>query len=162
MMAGRPPAAPAPAVQHTRQVPFPVSVGSQPVVVTGTGGTESVKARPGIVVKQTVRQEVGTKKARKRRVAKASKQSLKSKKSEYAQLKKGLRKRLMQQRKEGYKAETARINTLPKKDRATARKTLKARLKQAYDAKIKMLPALGKRSYNDIVALISKLRKFKW
>ena len=68
----------------------------------------------------------------------------------------------MQQKKDGYKSETARIKALPSKERVAARKELKARLKKAYDEKIKMLPSLGRRKYNDIVALINKLKKLKW
>ena len=117
---------------------------------------------PNIVIKQIVRQEVGTRKARKKRVATANAVSTKAKKKEYTTLKKALRKRLMQRKKDAFKTEAARINDLPPKERAPARKALRARLKRDHDAKLKLLPSLGRRKYNEIVALISKLKKIKW
>ena len=155
-----------PQQQRTQQVPFPVPIthpfAGQPVAVTSTGGTEAVKAKPSIVIKQISRQEVGTRKAKKRRVTKSNKQSLKQKKGEYMKLKRDLRSRLAQQKKASYSAEAERIKSLPSTQRVAARKALRARLKKVYDEKLRQLPNLGKRNYNDIVALINKLRKIRW
>jgi transketolase len=143
-------------------VPITQPIAPQAVTVTGTGAAVPVKAKPGIVIKQIVKQEVGTRKARKKRVSKSNKQSLKHRKAEYSTLKKSLRKRLMAQKKSAYSAQAARIKALPAKERTAARKALKQQLKKAHDEKLKQLPALGKRKYNDIVALINKLKKLKW
>ena len=149
-------------VTRTQQVPYPVHMGGAPAVITTGGGVAPVKAQPGLIVKQTVSQEIGTRKARKRRASKGTKGALKAKKTEYNQLKKSLRQRLVKLKKDGYTAETARIKSLPPKERAAARKAVRAILKNAFNERVKMLPTLGRRSYNDIVALINKLRKFKW
>ena len=118
--------------------------------------------KPDIVIKQIVRQEVGARKARKKRVSKAGQVSVRAKKKEYTTLKTALRKRLVQRKKEAYKAENARINDLPPKERAPARKALRARLKKDHEAKLKQIPPVGKRKYNEIIALISRLKKIKW
>ena len=131
-------------------------------MVTGTGAAVPAKAKPGIVIKQIVKQQVGTRKARKKMVSKSNKQAIKQKKSEYTKLKKGLRKRLIQQKKAAYSAQAARIKALPAKERTAARKALRAQIKKTHDEKLKQLPALGKRKYNEIVALINKLKKLKW
>ena len=145
------------------QVPHPVPVAGP--FTLGTGAVKAVaekKKKPDLVIKQIVRQEVGATKARKKRVAKGNKTELKAKKSEYATLKKSLRKRLVQRKKDAYKAEAARIKALPAKERPAARKALKAKLKADHAAKLKLIPTLGRRKYNEIVALINKLRKLKW
>ena len=147
-----------PAPQQQQVLPYATS--GQPVVITDTGATAAVQ--PGVVVKQTVKQEVGTKKARKKSVRFAKKETLKSKKQEYGRLKKSLKKRLMQRKKELYAVEAKRIKGLPVKERVAARKDVNSRLKRDFDAKIKQLPTLGKRKYNEIVALINKINRLKW
>ena len=144
------------------QAPFPVPIiGGQPVVITETGAAVPVKAKPGVVIKQIVKQEVGTSKARKKRVTSARGATLKQVKSEYHALKKGIRKRITQLKKEAYSAETSRIKGLPSKERAAARKALRARLKKEFDDKLKQVPSLGRKKYSDIVALIHKIKRIK-
>ena len=147
------------APQQQAQQVLPAQTG-QPVVITGTGAAAA--AFPGVVVKQSVKQEMGTKKARKKRVRFAKKESLTAKKKEYGRLKKRLKKRLMQRKKELYTVEAKRIKSLPVKERAKARKDVKARLKKDFDSKVNQLPVVGKRKYNEIVALINKTNKLKW
>ena len=134
----------------------------QPVTITKTGGVEAVKAKPGVVIKQIVKQEVGTKKARKKVRKKAGQSTIKTKRKEYTSLKKGLKKRLTQLKKEAFAADAGKIKALPPKERQAARKELRARIKKAHDERLKQLPALGKRKYNEIVALINKINKLKW
>ena len=150
------------APQQIVPVPITQPIAPQPVALTGAGAAVPVKAKPGVVIKQIVKQEVGTRKARKKRVSKSNKQATKQKKSEYTALKKNLRKRLIQLKKKAFSAQAARIKSLPAKERPAARKSLRVQLKKAHDEKLKQLPALGKRKYNDIVALINKLKKIKW
>ena len=143
--------------------PVPVMMGATapgtvPAPTSGVVG----KAKPSIVIKQIARQEVGAKKARRRKVARADKVSIKAKRKEYNAIKKRLRSRLMQQKKEGLALEVAKIKALPSKQRAAARKKVKARLKKAYDAKVKMLPTLGRRKLADVILLIKKLNRLKW
>ena len=140
---------------------------TQPAVIgsgglAGGGTTAPVKEKPRVVIKQIVRQEVGARKAKKRRITKGNKQALKTKKSEYTKLKRDAQKRLQQQKNDAYAAEAGRIKALPSKKRAAARKLLRVRLKKTYDDRLKQLPTVGKRSYNDIIALINKIRKLKW
>ena len=145
------------------QVPHPVPVISGgPVVISDKGEALPVKTKPGVVIKQIVRQEVGTKKARKKKIKKAQKSSVKQARTEYNQLKKALRKRLAELKKSAYKGEAPRIKKLPSKERAAARKALRTRIKQEHDAKLKQLPTVGRKRYTDIIALINKLKKFKW
>ena len=73
-----------------------------------------------------------------------------------------MKKRLSQQKKDAYKAEATRIKLMPPKERVAARKEARTRVKKAYDAKIAMLPALGRRNYNEVVALINRINKIKW
>ena len=141
--------------------PVPVIAGATPVPVGTTAGVLG-KTKPGVVIKQIVRQEIGAKKARRRKVARADKTTVKAKRKEYQSLKKRLRTRLVQQKRDGLAAEAATIQGLPAKQRAAARKKIKARLKKAYDARVKMLPTLGRRRLGDIIALINKLNKLKW
>lgn len=131
-------------------------------MISEKGEAVPVKAKPGVVIKQIVRQEVGVKQKRKKKIAKARKNSVKEARSEYNQLKKALRKRLSEIRKNAYKAEAPRIKGLPSKERAAARKQLRARLKQEHDAKLKQLPAVGRKRYTDIISLIKKLKKVSW
>ena len=146
------------------QVPHPVPIvaGGAPIVISEKGEAVPVKAKPGVVIKQIVRQEVGAKKARKKKIAKAQKSSVKEARTEYNQLKKALRKRLMETKKNAYKAEAPRIKKLPSKERAAARKALRARLKQEHAAKLKQLPTVGRKKYTDIISLIRKLKVIKW
>ena len=145
------------------QVPHPVPIISGGAVgISDKGEALPVKTKPGVVIKQIVRQEVGTKKARKKKIKKSQKSSVKQAKTEYNQLKKALRKRLAELKKTAYKAEAPRIKKLPSKERAAARKALRTRLKQEHDAKLKQLPTVGRKRYTDIIALVNRLKKLKW
>ena len=137
-------------------------VPQQPVVITKTGGVEAVKTKPSLVIKQIVKQEVGVKKARKKKIRKARQSTIKTKRKEYTALKKGLKKRLAQLKKDAFAAEAGKIKALPPKERSAARKALRARIKKVHDERLKQLPAIGNRKYNEIVALINKVNKLKW
>ena len=51
---------------------------------------------------------------------------------------------------------------MPTKQRVAARKKLRSELKAKMDALLKQLPSAGKRSHNELAALITKVRKLKW
>ena len=137
---------------------------SGPVVVTGTGGgAPAAKARPSIIVKQTVKQiQAKDNAVRKKRVTRATKQSRKKKLMEYNALKAKMKKSIMAGKKAHYSLENTRIKKLPSKERVAERKKIKSELQKRKNDLLKQMPAGGRLSREDLISLISTVKKIKW
>ena len=151
--------------QVVRQQPVIIpSSGSAPVIVTsGGGGGVPQKAKPQIVIKQTVKQiQNSDDKQRKKQVKRARTDARKKRLKEYNALKAKAKKQITAGKKAHYTRENTRIKAMPVKQRVAARKKVRDDLKKKQQALLKQMPAGGRLSMQDLVALISKVKKIKW
>jgi hypothetical protein len=145
--------------------PTPFGTSSGPVIVqSGMGAQKQQPAQPSqIIVKQTVKQVVGTEqRKRKKKVKSGEKATLKRIKNEYSVAKKQVKKDITAAKKKYYETENAKIKLLPSKKRASSRNALKAEIKKKQGELAKSMPSTGRMKYNDIAALIRKIRLLKW
>jgi hypothetical protein len=143
---------------------YPMPVASGPVIVQGGPGQAQKQAQPSqIIVKQTVKQVVGAeKKSRKKKVKAGERSSLKRIKNEYSTAKKKVKKDIIAAKKKYYAQENEKIKKLPTKERVAARKKLKAEIKKKQIELTKSMPSTGRMKYNDVAALIRKIKQLKW
>ena len=144
-------------------MPFRSSAG--PVIVqSGVGEQKKQPTQPSqIIVKQTVKQIVGGEtKKRKRKVKTAERSTLKRIKNEYTAAKKKVKKDITVAKNKYYAQENSKIKQMPAKLRVAARKKLKAEIKKKQTELTKSMPSTGRMQYNDIAALIRKIKSLKW
>ena len=137
------------------------------VVFTGTvPGTvqqrgDAKKQVPTIKIVQKVKQ-IQTDRVRAKRVKRATKQSLTSKRKEYTAAKRAAKKVLQAQRKSQYEKENSKIKSLPVKQRKAARAKLRGTLKSRLAGALKLLPAPGKLNLEQLKKLISRAKTLKF
>jgi hypothetical protein len=117
------------------------------------------KQRPQIVVKQTVKQVQGPDKPKRKK----RKPGVGKSRKEYNAIKKEVKSRLTAQKKVTFEKHNARIKKLPAKERAAARKKLRAELKARHSRLVKQLRT-GKslKTMDAITAAIRVAKKLKW
>jgi hypothetical protein len=147
---------------RTISTPHPVIVGAtQP-----SGGSSSTapeaKDSGKIEIKQTVKQIVGPRKRRKAKAGAGNKAELKSRKSEYAALKRQVRKRLAAERKAAYQKAATAFKKLPAKERKAKLAQLKKEYKDKLAGLVKQMPSAAKRKINDVIALLKRIKTLKW
>ena len=142
----------APPRRPAQQIPMPVPVAGR--------GKQDI--RP-IIQKVTVTQKVGADKQQRKKKIKAIKtKGIATKRKQYNALKKSVKKALTAGKKGSYTEQNAKIKALPMKERAAARGKLKAELKLKFDSILKQMPAVGKKSVEELNQLISKIGKLRW
>jgi len=149
--------------------PMPVGGQSGPVIVQGgPSGSSAVRGKAEfptkIVIKQNGKQIVGgvEKKIRKKKVKDSDKSSLRRIKNQYTELKQKAKKDIMTKKKKYYDSENKKIKELPTGERKAARKKLRAEIKKRQDSLLKQMPKSGRMKFNDVAALISKVKSIKW
>jgi thioredoxin-like negative regulator of GroEL len=122
------------------------------------------KAKPQIVIKQTVKQIQQSKGRRRDKKVRFANKNVRSKlKKEYTQAKKQLHKELMTKKKLDYEKQNDIIKKLPAKQRKGARVKLRATLSKKMKAlKSALLPLSRLKNPSDIEAAIKSLKKIKW
>jgi hypothetical protein len=117
------------------------------------------KQKPQIVVKQTVKQVQGPDKPKRKK----RKAGIGKSRKEYNAIKKEVKSRLTAQKKVTFEKHNARIKKLPAKERAAARKKLRAELKARHSRLVKQLKT-GKslKTLDAITAAIRVAKKLKW
>jgi hypothetical protein len=115
-----------------------------------------------IEIKQTVKQIVGPRKRRKSKAGAGNNAALKSRKSEYAALKRQVRTRLTAERKAAYQKAAAAFKKLPAKERKAKLAQLKKEYKDKLAGLVKQMPSVGKRKINEIIALLKRIKTLKW
>jgi hypothetical protein len=138
-------------------------------VATGSSGIVQVpmrqpirppeKQKPQIVVKQTVKQVQGPDKPKRRK----RKAGVGKSRKEYNAIKKEVKSRLTAQKNVTFEKHNARIKKLPAKERAAARKKLRAELKARHSRLVKQLRT-GKslKTIDAITAAIRVAKRIKW
>jgi hypothetical protein len=145
-----------------RNIPAP-----HPVIVGATqpsGGAAAPVAKDAgkIIIKQQVKQIIGPQRRRKAKADAGNKTALKSKKAEYAALKRQVRKRLTAEKKAAFQKAAADIKKLPAKERKAKIAALKKDHKDKLTELVKQMPALGRRKMNEIIALLKRIKQIKW
>ncbi len=135
-------------------VPFPVGSGQQLVQAEKTK-TEGAN----IIIKQIAKQEVGARKRRKRRANAGNKTSMKNKRAEYSKLKKAVAKRLREENKALLTEEVKRVKALPAKERVAARKKARGNSKARLKAALAKLPAVSKKTFEQLEKFIASAKK---
>ena len=126
------------------------------------GGEKKPTLAP-VIQKVTVTTKVNAdKKQRKKKIKAASKTVKKGKRAEYNALKRKLKKTFVTEKNSAYSKGNEDIKKMNVKQRAVARKKLRATLKAKMSALIKLLPAAGKRTSTKLATLISKVKRLKW
>ena len=134
----------------------------QPPAIFGSAGKDKAKEHAKIIIKQTVKQVQGVRKARTKRVSANEKSVIRKKKAEYAALKRAVKKRLKESKNNAYTVENEKIKSLPAKSRKAARAKLKSEHKAKMSALIKKLPGVGKKNQNELTTLMKQIIKLKW
>jgi len=136
-----------------------------PQVISGIAPGASKKTaaeKAGIVIKQNVKQVVNERKRRKKSSQTADKRSVVNRKKEYNALKKELKKRFTELKREKFKSGSAEIKKLPPKERKAARASLKKELTDKLRALISKMPSATKKSAGELEKLIGIIKRLKW
>ena len=137
-----------PPITSSGAIPIPIPIpGAAP-----RGKDTGTKITQKVIVQQGVK---ATKK--KKRVS-----ALTAKRKEYNALKKQLLAAFKKRKQETYKAENAKIKSVPTKERKAARQKLKQRLQQKLAELKKRLPAASKLKHQQLDKLISLAKTLKW
>jgi hypothetical protein len=148
-----------------------------PVIIPSSGGTSLIpfpvptaasaqvpqKSKPGIVVKQIVKQTQKLDRARTKKVRFNNKAVIGKLKKQYTAAKTLLQKELMKKKKLEYEAHNNRIKKLPAHKRKAARKKVRVELaKKMKQLKTVVLPLSRLKNTQDIESAIKSLKKIKW
>ena len=137
-------------VIHT---PQPAIIPVMPQVVSGVAARGAEK--PGINIKiNTKSQAIINEKKKKRKVTTARK--------EYSKLRRETIKAIRKGRAEHYKAESAKLKSLPVKKRKAARDTLKKKLREREVKLVGQLPGASKMALKDLDRVSRIARKLRW
>ena len=93
---------------------------------------------------------------------KSSKAGLVNKRKEYNQLKKEIKKRFSELKKQEYKTGTVSIKNLKGSERKSARSKLKKDLADKLKRLIASMPTAVKKSVSELEQLIGTIKKLKW
>ena len=135
----------------------PAMIGQVPVIPHGIKA-KSAQDQDKIIIKQQVKQVINQKKRRRRKATAGTKQTLKAVKKEYTTHKKSVKAKLMQGKKAELAKRLTEISGMPAKQRAAARKKLRAEIKSKYSKLVALLVPLGKKNYDQIKDLITKIK----
>lgn len=147
-------------IQHIKDKPVrpALQIPSYPVAT----GSKKPSIAP-VIQKVTVTQKVGKDKVvRKKKIKAVKKSVLQGKRKEYATLKKQVKKALSAEKKAEYVKKNETIKKLPSKERPPARKKLRSELKKKFETLLKQIPAVGKKTHQQLSGLLTKVRKIKW
>jgi len=152
--AARPPVYP----QQVQQVPQVLTV---PIPMPmGVAGRPLEKKKPEdlakVIIKQTVKQEVGTRKARRR---KADTKGLLRK--QYNKLKKASSKEFRKRRSEEYQKMIKELSGT-KSEKVARRKTIKATLQKRLKLVLAKMPSATKKDAAQLDKMIREIKKLKW
>ena len=128
-----------------------------------SGITKPANTRPGIVIKQIVKQQQTSNKQRSKRVRGGTRNSVAQARKRYTAAKKQVLKALRESKKTAYGVENEKIKKLPRGSRKVARDKARKVLKQRLDG---LLAGIKPASYYKQVELIENaiqtIRKLKW
>ena len=154
-------------MKQGRSAAGPVVV-QQPMMphVISSGGGGGKKPTPAeqakIVIKQNVKQIVNERTRRKKASRTQDTRSAVNKRKEYNALKKSLKKRFSDLKKQEFKSASAEIKKLKPAERKKARAKLKKDLTDKLRALVAKMPSSTKKSANELERLITVIKKLAW
>ena len=150
------PAAAGPVVVQQPMMPHVISSGG------GYGKKPTPAEQANIVIKQNVKQIVNERTRRKKASKTQDTRSAVNKRKEYNALKKSLKKRFSDLKKQEFKSASADIKKLKPAERKKARAKLKKDLTDKLRALVAKMPSSTKKSANELERLITVIKKLAW